>query len=168
MFGGLEGATMVLFRWLGTVVFLAVALVSAADDQPVKPSPAALAEMKKMEGTWTVETFVVDGDGSLRVTDRDKMRLVVKGDTRTAYRGDEVAAKATYRIDPASDPKTIDITITEGPDAAKGRTLIGINELAGDRFTVCLARAGFARPKKLAAAEGTYFQVYKRSKTREK
>ena len=96
------------------------------------------AEMARMEGTWTFEKIVTLDGNSPPADELKEMRLEVKGDTRLVKRGDEVTVKSTYKIDPKASPKTIDVTIVEGPEQLKGKTLYGIYELDGDTFKVCL------------------------------
>ncbi|MGH9721340.1 MAG: TIGR03067 domain-containing protein, partial [Bryobacteraceae bacterium] len=49
-------------------------------------------------------------------------------------------------------PKTLDLTFTAGPE--KGNTSLGIYELDGDDWTICLTTRDGRRPKKFAAAPG--------------
>jgi uncharacterized protein (TIGR03067 family) len=67
-------------------------------------------------------------------------------------------------VDVAKKPKTIDITFTEGPE--KGKTIVGIYELEGDTYKVCINVNGKERPKEFAAKAGSGhgLEVLKREK----
>jgi uncharacterized protein (TIGR03067 family) len=149
-----------------TVLALTLSAAFAAPDD--KPSDAAKAEMAKMEGTWTFEKIVQNGEDGPPADELKEMKLEIKGDTRIVKRGDEVAVKSTYKIDPKADPKAIDVTVVEGPEQFKGKTLYGVYELDGDTFKICLALDGKDRPKKVQGAEGNVLQVFKRVKDKEK
>jgi uncharacterized protein (TIGR03067 family) len=140
---------------------LSAALAAPADDK--KADDATKAEMKKMEGTWTIEKVVRPGE-SPPAEELKQLKLEIKGDTRVVKRGDEVIVKSTFKIDPKASPKAIDLTVTEGPDEIKGKTMYGIYELDGDTFKVCLALEGKDRPNKMEGGEGAVLQEFKRVK----
>jgi uncharacterized protein (TIGR03067 family) len=147
---------------LTTVLILT--LSAAPLDEPA--GDAVKTEVKKMEGTWTFEKVVQNGEEPRPVEEMKVMRLVIDGKTRTVMQNGEVRSKATYSIDPKASPKTIDVEILDGP--LKGRTLYGIYDLDGDSFTMCLSLDGKVRPMKLEAGKGNVYQVFKRTKTEKK
>jgi uncharacterized protein (TIGR03067 family) len=60
----------------------------------------------------------------------------------------------TFRLGLAGSTRTIDIGFTEGPEA--GRTILGIYELDGDTWTMCLNLAPRKpRPMEFAAPVGS-------------
>ena len=81
-------------------------------------------------------------------------------------RGGRVIAEATVKLDPTKKPKTIDVAFTEGEH--KGKTALGIYEIEGDTFRVCLARpgSGDGRPAEFfaKAGSGRILVVYQREK----
>jgi uncharacterized protein (TIGR03067 family) len=149
-----------------TVLALTLSAAFAAPDD--KPADAVKAELAKMEGHWTFEKIVQNGEDGPPAEELKEMKLEVKGDTRIVKRGDEVAVKSTFKIDPKADPKTIDVTIVEGPEQIKGKTLYGVYELDGDTFKICLSMEWTERPKKVQGAQGNVLQVFKRVKDKEK
>lgn len=150
-----------------TVLALTLSAALAAPDDKKADDPAK-AEMKKMEGTWEFDKIVQNGEEVAGGDERKEMRLEIKGDTRLVKRGDEVVVKSTYTLDPKASPKGIDVTVVDGPEQIKGKTLKGVYELDGDTFKICLALEGADRPKKVEGGEGVVLQVFKRVKGEKK
>jgi uncharacterized protein (TIGR03067 family) len=120
-------------------------------------------EYDKFEGTWKMESFMMDGKPSPSKDFAD-FKMTLKGDTFTTE-GAEGKSSGTYKIDPTKKPKTLDITFSTG--ANDGVTMLGVYELDGDTYKVCLPTApGAERPKELASKEGSglVFEVFKRIK----
>lgn len=112
--------------WMGALALsLAVGIVQAGD---------ADKDRKALEGTWK---------GAI-----DKEVLVVvfsgKSFTFTMQKGNEnFVVKGTYKIDPAKNPKQMDLTVTDSPDAKfNGKTALAIYELKGDKLTWCANEPG--------------------------
>jgi uncharacterized protein (TIGR03067 family) len=143
-------------------LIVSLMLVSPLEEK-AKADPVK-EDLAKMEGEWTFEKFIVEGKDSSGEENIKGMKLIVKGDTRTVIIGDEVRTKSTFKIDPKANPKTIDVTIKEGN--GEGETLLGLYEIDGDTFTVCLAFIGGERPQKLESKEDSksVLQVLKRVK----
>jgi uncharacterized protein (TIGR03067 family) len=142
-------------RW---VVLVATGLLLGAD----KPADEAKKEIKKFQGTWKFDS--VEAEGKKLSLDMFKdSTLVIKDDKFTFTEGKETH-KGTFKVDVSKKPKTIDITFTEGPE--KGKTIIGIYELEGDTYKVCLDPEGKKRPAKFATKEGSgiVLEVLKREK----
>jgi len=79
-------------------------------------------------------------------------RIVITGDRfTTVAMGAEYGG--TIEIDTSKKPKRFDLTFTEGPH--EGSRSLGIYELNGDTWRICLGLAGKTRPRKFAAAPGT-------------
>ena len=70
----------------------------------------------------------------------------------------------TQKLDPSKSPKTIDVTMTEGP--SKGTVMLGIYEIDGDTLKVCFDPHGKKRPTEFKSAPGsqTFVNVHKRVK----
>jgi uncharacterized protein (TIGR03067 family) len=91
------------------------------------------------------------------------MKLVMAGDKYTVTIADKLD-KGTIKLDAAAQPKTIDVTGTEGPNA--GKTYLAIYELTGDTLRVCYDLSGKGRPGEFKSAQvAPYFLVsYQREK----
>jgi uncharacterized protein (TIGR03067 family) len=120
-------------------------------------------ELKKFEGTWTVES-VVAGGMEIPIDNFKGMTVIFEGDKYTVKIGDEVIQKATQKLDPSKSPKTMDGTVSEGPH--KGTVILGIYEISGDTLKICFDPEGKKRPTefKTAAGSQTTLAVYKRAK----
>ena len=94
---------------------------------------------------------------------RKTIKLVIKDDKYTVTVGTEGADQGTVKLDPSANPKTMDITGTDGPN--KGKTFLCIYELDGDTLRVCYDLRGKARPTEFKTKPGTklYLVTYKRS-----
>jgi uncharacterized protein (TIGR03067 family) len=110
-------------------------------------------DRKRYEGTWQVVSLEVDGNKA-NEEDAKKITVINEADGKWAIEVEgKVVAKGTSEIDPTKKPKTVDLTMTEGDD--KGKTFLGIYELADDTRKVCLAQAGKDRPTELASSAGS-------------
>jgi uncharacterized protein (TIGR03067 family) len=128
-----------------------------------EPKDAIKKEYDKFEGTWKMESFMMDGKPS-PIKDFADFKMTLKGDTFTTE-GAEGKSSGTYKIDPTKKPKTLDIIFVNG--ALDGVTMLGVYELDGDTYKVCLPTApGAERPKELASKEGSglVLEVFKRIK----
>ncbi len=72
--------------------------------------------------------------------------------------------KGTYTINPSTEPKSISVSGTEGPN--KGKVFPAIYELKGDSLKICYDLSGKQRPSTFQTSAGTrlYLVTYARSK----
>jgi uncharacterized protein (TIGR03067 family) len=133
--------------------------VSAADDAG---ADKARKEYALFEGTWKIVSLEVDGK---KVPEKlfQGARLTLVGNRHSLTEG-KVTYKGTYQVDLDKNPKQIDITFTEGPE--KGKTILGIYELDGDTYRLCIAMAGKERPTEFVSngARGHVLEVLRRDK----
>jgi uncharacterized protein (TIGR03067 family) len=110
------------------------------------------AERERHQGTWRVTSFVADGaEAPPEVA--GEMSRVVEGDHVVWKRGGTSFAGTTVELDPAADPKAIDVI----PDGGKlkGKRVLGIYRLDGDTLTICMAGPDQDRPHEFAAGKGS-------------
>jgi uncharacterized protein (TIGR03067 family) len=133
----------------------------AASGQEEK-ARAVEAELKKFEGTWKYELVEVEGKAVPQEESRDD-RLIIKGDHYTAKtrRG---TVSGVFEVDPTVTPKTIEVTLSDGP--SKGKRFEGIYELEGDTYKVCIAFEGKPRPTEFVTKPGSghVFEILEREK----
>jgi uncharacterized protein (TIGR03067 family) len=145
-----------LFVGLAVVAAMAVGL----------ETPALRADdHEAMAGSWRV--ISLDANGNLNDSDDVRKIVVVNepnGDWTLLVDGNTIA-KGTSSIDEATNPKTVDLTITETNDGNNvGRTYEGIYELGEKTRRVCLAMEGGERPTQFfsAAASGHVLVTYEK------
>jgi len=142
------------------VLLLIVAVPVVAQD---KQEEAVKAEMAKLEGTYTLVSTEQAGM-KIEGEQAKKLKLVIKDKKWTVYINDKVSTSATFTIDPAKKPRTVDMTGTMGGD--KGKKYLAIYELTGDNLKVCIGDTK-ARPRAFEAKTGTMTQLEMWKKTKE-
>ena len=120
-------------------------------------------ELKKFQGAWTFESSETGGK-KLPIDDLKGLILTFEGDKHTVKKGDEVIQVGTQKLDPSKSPKTIDVTMAEGPN--KGMVMLGIYEIDADTLKVCFDAQGKKRPTEFKSAPGSenFVNVHKRVK----
>ena len=115
-----------------TGLLLSVLFCSAAwAEEPKKD--AVKDEMKKLEGTWVVESATADGKAE---ADLKGGQAVFAGDKLTLKGPGDKVEKFTYKVDPAQKPKTLHLTPEKKEkNAGTGKA---IYELDGDTLKVCI------------------------------
>ncbi len=150
-------------RCVGLVgaVGLLVAGTARADD--------VQKEQALLEGTWAMVSREFMGK---KASDEEikklNTRIVVKGDKITVWSvdagKDEVVSELTFKLDPGTKPKSLDVAFLSGP--TKGQTGLAIYEVDAETLKVCYALGEAKRPTKFAAQADTEWVllVYKREK----
>lgn len=120
-------------------------------------------EVRKFRGSWTIESSVTGG----KEIPPDQLKgliVIYEGDKHTVKMGDKVIQVGTQKLDPSKSPKTIDMTMTEGP--SKGTVMLGIYEIDGDTLKVCFDPQGNKRPTEFKSAPGSvnFVNIHKRMK----
>jgi uncharacterized protein (TIGR03067 family) len=100
-------------------------------------------EHKRLEATWRVVRAEVGGT-AIPAKEYRELRMVFKGDGFTARRGDEEPQEGSFRVNPAKNPKEMDIT--RGKDPARQHKQIAIYQLTGELLTICSCDANGERP----------------------
>jgi uncharacterized protein (TIGR03067 family) len=108
-------------------------------------------ELEKLEGTWNFVTLEVEG-AAMSPAGFQGSQIVVRGDTFTTISMGETY-NGSIEIDAGRTPKTINMKFTEGPHA--GMESLGIYEINGDDWKICLCFAGGVRPTEFATAVGS-------------
>lgn len=120
-------------------------------------------ETRKFQGIWTIESSVTGGM-EIPAEQLKGFRVIYDGDKHTVKMGDQVIQVGTQKIDPSKSPKTIDVTMTEGP--SKGAVMLGIYEIDGDTMKACFDPQGKKRPTEFKSSAGSeyFLNVHKRVK----
>jgi uncharacterized protein (TIGR03067 family) len=120
-------------------------------------------ELRKFQGTWTFQSSE-SGGKELPAGDLKGLIVIFEGDKHTVKNGDEVIQVGTQKLDTSKSPKTIDVTMTEGPN--KGAVMLGIYEIDEDTLKVCFDPQGKKRPTQFKSAPDSenFVNVHKRVK----
>jgi uncharacterized protein (TIGR03067 family) len=110
----------------------------------VQPPPDTVKrELAQIEGDWVMVSAERDGRTPPKNLISDAKRIC-KGDVTTVLVNGQLFMKATFSVDPTKSPKTMDYRVTEGRN--QGMNQLGIYELEGDTWKICLADPGRPRP----------------------
>jgi uncharacterized protein (TIGR03067 family) len=128
------------------LVVLTAVLLVAAEDKDKK-------DQDKIQGVW--ETTAVELNGKDLAADGVKLTFTIKGN-KASVEGNEEAkrdyAAFTFKLDPATNPKCMDMKITAGDQ--KDTDLEGIYELKGETLRLCIKLGAKERPAKFESPEG--------------
>jgi uncharacterized protein (TIGR03067 family) len=115
------------------------------------------SDFQRSAGVWRLVSVTDNGfkapEASLR-----GMTVTIAGNVYTIRTGDKVLERGTFVLDSSQNPKSIDATITEGPD--KGKTSLGIYSLDDTWRKVCFAQPGKGRPTKLESTSGSNWALF--------
>jgi uncharacterized protein (TIGR03067 family) len=138
---------------LGVVFVLAP---GDADDEVKK-------EVAKFEGTWKWISIEMEKMKIPEDALKDP-RMKIVGDKFTVKENADATFGGTFKVDPSKKPKTIDVTFADGKE--KGKTMVGIYELEGDTYKVCIDPEGKNRPAefKIQPGSGHVLELLKREK----
>lgn len=145
------------------VVFLGCASLLAAEKAK---DDAIEKERMKFFGEWQVVALEIDGN-QVKGEDVKKFKAVngADGTWNITIEG-EIKLQGTSEIDLTKEPKTVNLTVTEGE--GKGETMLGIYEFSDENNTrkVCFAKPGDKRPGEFSslAGSGRMLAVLKRIK----
>lgn len=110
-----------------------------------------MKDIEQMQGVWKIVSLEMDGQ-SISPSLLEGAQIVVEGDRFTSS-GMGAPYEGTIEIDSSTTPKNFNLTFAAGPE--KGNTNLGIYELDGDRWRICLNTSGTTRPSQFAAEAGT-------------
>ena len=131
-----------------SVCLLSAFLLGAGGDGAAKVK----AELKKLEGTWTVSELTYNGKDHKNL----KFNFVFKGDEAVVEGDDKVKveyARIKIKLDPAVTPKIMDITVAGG--IQKDASMEGIYELKDTELRICIKVFGKDRPDTFASPDGS-------------
>jgi uncharacterized protein (TIGR03067 family) len=144
-------------RCLGLAFALAVLMGMDNDDASTK-------EYARLEGVWRFALVEVEGvkqpdtpfETNKLIVWQDGRYLIVQGPRMT---------RGVIKLGPTETPKHYDVSITNGP--RKGLSALGVYEIDGDTFKVCLPFRSKERPAALISKPGSgcLFHVFKREKS---
>jgi uncharacterized protein (TIGR03067 family) len=111
------------------------------------------ASRTELTGRWKAVSYSLDGN---KASDEDlkSVELAIDGQGKASVlRAGRVFIAGTTKVDPTSDPNTIDISYTEGD--TKGRTALGIFKIEDDLLTICRSAPDKPRPRSFGSKPGS-------------
>jgi uncharacterized protein (TIGR03067 family) len=145
-----SGSLIALEKAMRSVGFL-LALVAIYVASTVCAAETTQKDIDAMQGSWSITSFVSDGEAVAAETIARWQRLVER-DHVTWKQGNDTMVELTIKFDPSAKPMTLDSTIATGE--AKGEVLLAIYELDGDELRVCFTGPGKPRPKDFSSNQG--------------
>ena len=143
-------------RMFGVAVLATVSLFAAVRSQGADgeaKDEAVAKDLQAFKGTWRLSSKEVDGKKLGEEEIKDVIGTIDGSGKVSVRRGDKVINEGTVKLDPTKKPKTVDVTFTGGE--RKGQAVVGIYEIEGDTFRVCVARPGDERPAEFSAKAGS-------------
>jgi uncharacterized protein (TIGR03067 family) len=146
----------IAMRPFGLIVSV-LCVLNAADGK----DDAAKKDLEKFQGKWQLISMERDGKKT-PPEDAKKITLSIQGDKFVLRKDAVIISEGTMTLDPTQKQKTIDETITTGPN--KGKVFSAIYEIDDEHHKICFAAAGKERPTAFTSGNGQLFQVWKREK----
>ncbi|MBZ5606687.1 MAG: TIGR03067 domain-containing protein [Acidobacteriia bacterium] len=112
-------------------------------------------DLDLLQGCWTVIAMELDGEKTAAAMLADAC-IEIQGDRFTST-GMGAVYQGTLLLDTSANPWRIDMKFDAGPE--KGNTNLGIYELDGDTWKLCLATRGRVRPSRFASTGGSGFAL---------
>jgi uncharacterized protein (TIGR03067 family) len=112
-------------------------------------------DLDSLQGSWTVTTLEVDGQ-AMPAGMLGGVRIVVAGNRFTSS-GMGAVYEGILELDASASPPRLDMKFDAGPE--KGNTNLGIYQLEGDTWKLCLATRGTVRPASFASTPGSGFAL---------
>lgn len=110
-------------------------------------------DIDRLQGFWTISALAVDGQSVPVPLDA---QIVIEG-SRFASMGMGAVYEGTLELDASASPARIDMKFDASPE--KGNTNLGIYQLKGDSWKLCLATRGTVRPASFASPPGSGIAV---------
>jgi uncharacterized protein (TIGR03067 family) len=107
--------------------------------------------LRSLEGRWGFRSLEIDG-AALPAGMLGSSFILIDGD-RFRMESPEAVYEGIFQIEVEASPRQIDIAFNEGPEA--GQIALGIFEVSGDRFTICLGLVGSTRPVSFTTSPGS-------------
>ena len=112
-------------------------------------------DLDLLQGTWTVAALEMDGQ-SMPADMLGDARIVIDG-SRFIGTGMGAVYEGALALDASTTPARIDMQFDAGPE--KGNTNLGIYQLDGDSWKLCMATRGTVRPASFTSPPGSGIAV---------
>jgi len=134
------------------LAFTVIVVYHCACALTIQAQEPASREITKHQGTWLASSFRRDGQQTPQEIVRTITRTGVNDHVVWKRNGKSFAGTAMV-LDPRQSPMSIDVIADGGP--SRGKRVLGIYRLDGNRLTICMADADQPRPKDFTAEKGS-------------
>ncbi len=110
----------------------------------------AKKDQDQLQGTWTVVLLEEKGKKAPEEITKE-LSAEIKGDKLAILEKGKVMEELRFKLDPTKKPSEVDFTYLTGED--KGKTELGIYEIAGDTVKFCINDSGKPRPKTFSTSK---------------
>ena len=144
---------------LHALAFLPLFFLLGADETLDK-GKAFQQDLAALQGTW--KPVSMQSDGKFLPRERiGNIRLTIEGEKFTFSTGAD-SHGGLYKIDPAKDPKELDIVITRGDE--KGKVYFVIYKFEDQKMIQCMKVSNEKRPGNFTgkAGSGNLFEIWER------
>lgn len=149
--------TILLISLAAAAVFVATAPLGGLAPASLQAAEPQKAVTDPMQGTWTIESFTLNGN-DIDAQQMEAWRRIVDGNRVTWKNGEETMIELEIKYDAKATPHTLDSTIKSGESS--GKTLLAIYELKDDTLKVCFGHPGNARPKDFSSRPDSGQSLY--------
>ena len=152
-------------KHLLTTVFLTLLVAHpaalTAQTPEIQQKVEAALELERLQGVWVPESVV--RKSGIEKYPLKNHSLIFKGTTFQRKDGDKTFMEGRFVIDPSTEPKRMDMTLTDrNPPAANANTVLAVYKREGDTLTICYDVGSKGRPEDLKPGENRSVIVYKR------
>ena len=127
--------SVLLTAAVGTALALGMGMAGA-----LAADESAAEALKSLKGTWVTD----EGIDSSWTFEGENLKATVNGMDYTCK----------VKVDPKAKPATLDLSIDEGPEDAKGKMSKCIYKFDGAKLILCVSVPGKDRPKEFEQSEG--------------
>jgi len=122
-----------------------------------------MRDIDLLQGTWALRSLEMGGR-QMPAAMLSSSRFIIAGD-RFVATGMGAEYAGTLELDSSALPRRLDMKFDAGPE--KGNTNLGIYELDGDTWKMCLAMRGSVRPATFDSSSGSgfAFEIFTRCST---
>jgi uncharacterized protein (TIGR03067 family) len=139
------------------MVWASLTCQQAVDPEP-KGKETVKRELRKLQGTWRRVRVALEGEAKRY---EHEVRITVVGDRLQSVEDGKTLSEWRIKLNPTERPKPFDLTALT---VNKGKRVLGIYELAGDKLTIAFHNSG-KRPRAFTSKRtGVWLEVYERVK----
>ena len=158
--GGLDGPGFhlqdIAMQHVGLMASMLWVLIAAEPGDDL-----AKKDLEKFQGKWSLISAERNGKKTPE-EEVKKIKLTIQGNKFVLRKDGVIVSEGTMTLDARKKPRTIDETITAGPN--KNKIFSAIYEIVDEQHKICFSGAGKKRPTAFSSSNGQLLQVWRRDK----